>query len=76
MNKNQKVCASSELDIFTRPPYQTSITSSRWVEYTPSLNYDRGATPIQIEIPGTKGEYIDLSNIFMYMESFFYCERF
>ena len=60
------VCASSELDIFVRPPIQTSILSSRWVEYTPIVNFDKGKTPIQIEVPGTKGEYIDLSNVYFY----------
>ena len=60
------VCASSELDIFVRPPVQTSILSSRWVEYTPIVNYDRGTTPILIEVTGTKGEYIDLSNVYFY----------
>ena len=60
------VCASSELDIFVRPPIQTSILSSRWVEYTPIMNYDKGATPIQIEVTGTKGEYIDLSSVYFY----------
>ena len=60
------VCASSELDLFVRPPIQTSILSSRWVEYTPIVNFDKGKTPIQIEVPGTKGEYIDLSNVYFY----------
>ena len=64
-----KVCASSELDIFSKPPYQTSILSSRWVEYTPTLNFDKGNTPIHIEVTGTKGEYIDLSNTFFYMRA-------
>lgn len=61
------VCLSSELDLFTHPPYQTGIQSSRWVEYTPTLNHNNGQLPIHIEIPGTKGEYIDLSNIYHYM---------
>ena len=69
MDKDFRVCASSELDIFTRPPYQTSILSSRWVEYTPTLNFDKGNTPIHIEVTGTKGEYIDLSNTFFYMRA-------
>ena len=64
-----KVCASSELDIFSKPPYQTSILSSRWVEYTPTLNFDKGNTPIHIEVTGTKGEYIDLSNTFFYIRA-------
>ena len=63
------VCALSELDLFARPPVQTSISSSRWVEYTPKLNYDKGNTPIEVEVTGTKGEYIDLSNIFYYMRA-------
>lgn len=68
MSSNPKaVCLSSELDLFTHPPYQTGIQSSRWVEYTPTLNHNNGQLPIQIEIPGTKGEYIDLSNIYHYM---------
>lgn len=65
--KPMSVCASSELDLFTHPPYQTGIQSSRWVEYTPTLNYNNGQLPIYIEIPSTRGEYIDLSNIYHYM---------
>ena len=70
MNKNQNlpICASSELDIFAKPPVQTSILSSKWVDYIPSVNYEKGKSPITIEIPATKGEYVDLSNIFIYLE--------
>ncbi len=63
------VCASSELDLFTRPYVQTSIESSKWVEYTPTVNYDKGKSPIMVNISGTKGEYIDLSNIYVYMRT-------
>ena len=30
------------------------------------VNYDKGTTPILIEVTGTKGEYIDLSNVYFY----------
>ena len=63
------VCALSELDLFVRPPVQTSILSSRWVEYTPKVNYDKGNTPIQLEVPGTRGEYIDLSSVMFYVRA-------
>ena len=63
------VCVSSELDLFARPPYQTSILSSRYVEYTPSVNFEKGRSPINVKIVGTKGEYIDLSNIYVYIRA-------
>ena len=63
------ICALSELDLFARPPYQTSILSSRYVEYTPSVNYEKGKSPINVKIVGTKGEYIDLSNIYVYIRA-------
>lgn len=59
-------CALSELDIFASPPVQSSIVKSRWVEYTPTVNYDKGKSAIIINIVGTPGEYIDLSNLFTY----------
>lgn len=67
MSSKISACASSELDLFTHPPYQTAIQNSRWVEYTPTLNHNNGQLPILIEIPATKGEYIDLSNVYHYM---------
>lgn len=69
MNNNNQVCASSELDLFITPPVQTSILSTRWVEYTPSTPYDNGSLPIIIDVIGTSGDYIDLSNIFLYMKA-------
>lgn len=69
MNNNFAVCASSELDLFKKPPIQTSILESKWVEYTPTVDYEKGKQPINISIPGTEGEYVDLSNIYFYMRS-------
>lgn len=66
---NFPVCASSELDLFRRPPIQTSIQESKWVEYTPTVDFEKGKSPINISIPGTEGEYIDLSNIYFYMRT-------
>jgi hypothetical protein len=59
------VCVSSELDLFKRPPIQTSVISSKWVEYKNKTDYMKGASPIQIDVPAVEGEYIDMSNVFI-----------
>ena len=53
-------CTKSELDLFTIPATQTSITKGRWIEYHPLRNInDTG--PIECNVSGTGEEYLDLA---------------
>ena len=52
-------CTKSELDLFTIPATQTSITKGQWIEYHPLSNItDTG--PIEFNVSGTGEEYMDL----------------
>jgi hypothetical protein len=64
--KSYNVCASSELDIFCKPPTQTSILAYKWIEYNPTIDHKKGELPIEINITGSQDDYIDLSNVYLY----------
>ena len=58
-HKSQE-CTKSELDLFTIPATQTSITKGQWIEYLPISNItDSG--PIEFSVSGTGDEYLDLA---------------
>jgi ribonucleoside-diphosphate reductase beta chain len=63
---NQASCTLSELDLFAHTPLQHLIEKSLWLDYEPSINYDKGRSAIQVKIIGNEGLYIDLSNILVY----------
>ena len=53
-------CTKSELDLFTIPATQTSITKGQWIEYHPLSNItDTG--PIEFNVSGNGEEYLDLT---------------
>ena len=53
-------CTKSELDLFTIPATQTSITKGQWIEYHPLSNInDTG--PIEFNVSGTGEECLDLA---------------
>ncbi|XP_071950809.1 uncharacterized protein F54H12.2-like [Antedon mediterranea] len=53
-------CLKSELDLFSVPPTQTSITKGQWVQYHP-FNSITDVGPLQFNIQGSSEEYMDLS---------------
>jgi len=61
-------CISSELDLFTVPPTQTSIQQAEWVEYQP-LTSILGNAPIEFSVIGSGEEYVDLSNVMLYVRA-------
>lgn len=61
-------CVLSELDIFAKPLYQTSVLSSKWVQYLPTTDYEKGGLPISVNIVGSNQDYVDLSNIYLGMK--------
>ena len=60
VHHDSQECTKSELDLFTIPATQTSITKGQWIEYHPLSNItDSG--PIEFNVSGTGEEYLDLA---------------
>lgn len=66
--KIDQVCALSELDIFQKPIYQTSVNRYKYVSINPSGDIQKGTLPMTFNINKSENEYIDLSNIFCYVK--------
>ncbi|CAH3044872.1 unnamed protein product [Porites lobata] len=61
-------CTKSELDLFTIPATQTSITKGQWIEYHPISNItDSG--PIEFCVSGTGDEYLDLARTQLFVKA-------
>ncbi|XP_033110193.1 uncharacterized protein LOC117111391 [Anneissia japonica] len=60
VHKNSCECLKSELDLFSVPPTQTSITKGQWVQYFPYTSISDSG-PVQFNIQGTNEEYMDLA---------------
>ena len=61
-------CTKSELDLFTVPATQTSITKGQWIEYHPLTNItDSG--PIEFNVSGSGEEYLDLGRTQLYVKA-------
>ena len=61
-------CTKSELDLFTIPATQTSITKGQWIEYHPLSNItDTG--PIEFNVSGTGEEYMDLAKTQLFVKA-------
>ena len=61
-------CTSSQLDLFTVLPTQTSILAGTWDEYHPISNLLDGS-PIEFNVSGTPDEYIDLSQTKLHIKA-------
>ena len=61
-------CTKSELDLFSIPATQTSITKGQWIEYHPLSNItDSG--PIEFNVSGTGEEYLDLAKTQLFVKA-------
>ena len=61
-------CTKSELDLFTIPATQKSITKGQWIEYHPlSTITDTG--PIKFNVSGTGEEFLDLAKTQMFVKA-------
>ena len=61
-------CSKSELDLFSIPPTQTSISKGQWIEYHPLSNItDSG--PIEFNVSGSGDEYLDLARTQLYVKA-------
>ena len=61
-------CTKSELNLFTIPATQTSITKGQWIEYHPLSNItDSG--PIEFNVSGSGEEYLDLARTLLFLKA-------
>ena len=61
-------CTTSQLDLFTVPPTQTSVVSGTWDTYHPISNLLEGS-PIEFHIAGTPEEYVDLAQTKLHVKA-------
>ena len=61
-------CVKSELDLFSKPLFQSSIEDGQWVEHHPIASIsDNG--PIEFFVSGSGEDYIDLANTYLYVQA-------
>ena len=60
-------CVSSELDLFSVPPTQTSIESGTYVEYHP-ISSITGSSPLEFEVCSSGEDYLDLANSYLHVQ--------
>jgi hypothetical protein len=60
-------CASTELDLFSVPPTQTSVESGKYVEYRPVSTLTNGS-PIEFDIASSGDDYIDFANSYLHVK--------
>ena len=61
-------CSKSELDLFSIPPTQTSISKGQWIEYHPLSNIT-GSGPIKFNVSGSGDKYLDLARTQLYVKA-------
>jgi len=61
-------CVTSNLDLFSVPPTQTSVEFGTLVDYHPITNVADGG-PIEFDIPGSGMDYLDLANTMLYVRA-------
>ena len=68
VHHESRECTKSELDLFTIPATQTSITKGQWIEYHPLSNItDNG--PIEFNVSGSGEEYLDLARTQLFVKA-------
>lgn len=58
----------SELDLFTTPTTQTSISKGSWIEYHPLSNITESG-PIEFYVSGSGEEYLDLARTQLFVKA-------
>lgn len=61
-------CTKSELDLFTTPTTQTSISKGSWIEYHPLSNITESG-PIEFYVSGSGEEYLDLARTQLFVKA-------
>lgn len=68
LHPSSSPCCKSELDLFSMNPTQTSIEETNFVSINPIHSVTNTDVPLEFNIPGTSDQYIDPSNIFIYLK--------
>ena len=68
VHHDSRECTKSELDLFTIPATQTSITKGQWIEYHPLSNITESG-PIEFNVSGTGEEYLDLARTQLFVKA-------
>ena len=55
---------TNALELFSKPPIQTSIVKGRWIEVRPTNSLDDGSA-IDFEISKSGTDFLDLANTFI-----------
>lgn len=61
LHSHSEACLKTELDLFSLPPTQTAIESSRWVSYKPVSSLS-DESPIEFCINSQNEDYLDLAH--------------
>jgi len=61
-------CITNSMDLFSVPPVQKSVEYGKYVDYHPINTITDGA-PIELEIPATGEDYLDLCNSTLYVKA-------
>lgn len=58
----------SQCDLFSTPPTDTSVESSFYCEYKPTVNIQDCDAKLEFKINGNSNQYIDFSDSFLYLK--------
>ena len=68
VHKNSSECTKSELDLFSLPGTQASLTRASWIQFQPLTNIvDAG--PIEFVINGSSDTYLDLAQTMLHVQA-------
>ena len=62
-------CCKSELDLFSMNPTQISVSESNFISINPLHSITNTDVPLEFNIPGTSDQYLDPSNVFLYVKT-------
>src|SRR5678815_5537882 len=62
-------CCQSELDLFSVNPTQISVSESNFISINPVHAITNTDVPLEFNIPGTSDQYLDPSNVFLYLKT-------
>ena len=68
VHHDSQECTKSELDLFTIPATQTSITKGQWIEYHLLRNI-KDSGPVEFDVSGTGEEYLDLARTQLFVKA-------
>ena len=61
-------CCKTELDLFSVNPTQTSVGETNFISINPVHSITNTDVPLEFSVPGTSDQYLDPSNVFLYLK--------